>query len=119
MSKEEAVVLMGEAMFERFVQEFKELWRELFPNRQASEIGVSAEYVQTHVRELLAPSKTPLPAFLEDFCKFLSTILRENPMPLTYPFYGCSSAPYAPRLSTAVASIRGRERERSGPWRTR
>ena len=24
--------------------------------------------------ELLAPSKTPLPAFLEDFCKFLSTI---------------------------------------------
>jgi hypothetical protein len=24
--------------------------------------------------ELLAPSKTPLPAFLEDFCKFLKTI---------------------------------------------
>ena len=56
MSKEEAVVLMGEVMFERFVQEFKGLWRELFPNPQASEIGVSAEYVQTYVREEWKPS---------------------------------------------------------------
>jgi hypothetical protein len=56
MSKEEALVLMGEAMFERFVKEFKELWRELFSDRQASEIGVSAEYAQTYVREEWKPS---------------------------------------------------------------
>jgi hypothetical protein len=50
MSKEEALVIIGEAMFERFVKEFRDVWKELFSNRQAGYIEVSSERTRQYVR---------------------------------------------------------------------
>jgi hypothetical protein len=68
--------------------------------------------------ELLAPSKTPLPAFLEDFCKFLSTVRTRKSYLADVSVLRVFFGPICPSLVTAVASIRGGERGRSGLWRT-
>jgi hypothetical protein len=55
MSKEQALVLIGEAMFEHFVEEFRSVWHELFSNQQTRENRVSTETIEACVREERKP----------------------------------------------------------------
>jgi len=70
--------------------------------------------------ELLAPSKTPLPAFLEDFCRFLSTIRTKKAYSADLSVLRIFFGPVCPsHLPTAVVSTRGGGQETPSLWRTR
>jgi hypothetical protein len=56
MSKEQALVLIGEAMFEHFVEEFRDVWHEIFSLRQSRQIEVSAERVEAYFRKQWKPT---------------------------------------------------------------
>lgn len=56
MSREQALVLIGEAMFEHFVEEFRDVWHEIFSVRQSRQIEVSAERVEAYFRKQWKPT---------------------------------------------------------------
>ena len=68
--------------------------------------------------ELLAPSKTPLPAFLEDFCRFLSTIRTKKSYSadlsvLEVPLHRYQAVAHPERMEEAVALVLERDGRRT------